>query len=41
VARVALGEDAFAAAWAAGRALPSERAVAYALGEDDALTTSD
>jgi predicted ATPase len=30
-ARAALGEEAFAAAWAAGRALPLEEAVAYAL----------
>jgi uncharacterized protein HemY len=41
VLRVALGEDVFAAAWAAGAELRPERAVAYALGEDDALTTSD
>jgi predicted ATPase len=32
-ARAALGGEAFAAAWAAGRALPLEQAVAYALEE--------
>jgi tetratricopeptide (TPR) repeat protein len=32
-ARAALGEPAFAAAWAAGRALTVEGAVAYALGD--------
>jgi hypothetical protein len=29
--RTALGEEAFAVAWAAGRALPTEQAVAYAI----------
>ena len=33
-ARAALGEEAFAAAWAKGRALSLEAAVAYAVGED-------
>jgi predicted ATPase/Tfp pilus assembly protein PilF len=33
-ARAALGEDAFAAAWAKGQTLPLEQAIAYALGED-------
>ena len=32
-ARAQLGEEAFAAAWAAGRALTLEQAVAEALGE--------
>jgi hypothetical protein len=32
-ARAELGEDAFRAAWAEGRAMPPERAVAYALEE--------
>jgi predicted ATPase/DNA-binding SARP family transcriptional activator len=32
-ARAALGEDAFAAAWEEGRAMPLEAAVEYALGE--------
>ena len=32
--RAALGETAFAAAWAEGRAMSLEQAVAYALGED-------
>ena len=32
-ARAALGEEAFAAAWAAGRALTIEQAVAEALAE--------
>ena len=32
--RAALGETAFAAAWAAGRALSLEQAIAYALGEE-------
>ena len=32
-ARTALGEDAFAAAWAGGQALPLERAVSEALAE--------
>jgi hypothetical protein len=31
--RAALGEAAFAAAWALGRAISLEQAVAYALGE--------
>ena len=35
-ARAALGEAAFAAAWAAGRALTLEQAVAEALGDADA-----
>ena len=34
--RARLGEEAYAAAWAAGRALPLERAVAYALAAEDA-----
>jgi predicted ATPase len=34
-ARKQLGEDAFAAAWAAGRAMTMERAIAEALREDD------
>jgi hypothetical protein len=29
--RAALGEEAFAAAWAAGRAMTLEQAIAYAL----------
>jgi len=33
VARAQLGEDAFAAAWAAGRAMPLEQTFAYALSE--------
>jgi hypothetical protein len=33
-ARAALGEDTFAAAWAAGQALPLEQAIAEALGEE-------
>ena len=36
-AREALGEEAFAAAWAAGRALPLEEAAAEALALADAL----
>jgi hypothetical protein len=32
--RVALGEEAFAVAWAAGRAMPTEEAVALALNMD-------
>jgi predicted ATPase len=32
-ARAALGEDAFAAAWAKGQTMPLEQAIAYALGE--------
>jgi hypothetical protein len=32
--RTALGEEAFAAAWAEGRALPLEQAIALALGTD-------
>jgi predicted ATPase len=31
----ALGAEAFAAAWAEGRAMPPERAAAYALGDED------
>ena len=31
VTRAALGEAAFTAAWAEGRAMPLERAIAYAL----------
>lgn len=34
-ARAALGEEAFADAWAAGRALTLEAAVKYAVGEDE------
>jgi len=34
-ARAALGDETFAAAWAAGRALTLEQAIAYALSEDD------
>jgi hypothetical protein len=34
-ARAALGEEAFAAAWAAGQALTLEQAIVYALGEGD------
>jgi DNA-binding CsgD family transcriptional regulator len=34
-ARAALGEHAFAAAWAAGRALPLEQAITYALAAED------
>jgi hypothetical protein len=33
-ARAALGEAAFAAAWAEGRAMPLDEAVAYALEEE-------
>jgi hypothetical protein len=32
-ARAALGEEAFAAAWAAGRTMPLQQAVDYALEE--------
>jgi hypothetical protein len=32
--RAALGEEAFAAAWTAGRAMPLEQAIAYALEKD-------
>jgi hypothetical protein len=35
--RDALGEESFATAWAAGRALPLEEAVTLALEEIDAL----
>jgi tetratricopeptide (TPR) repeat protein len=35
-ARAALGEEAFAAAWAAGQAMPLEEAVRYALQVDEA-----
>jgi hypothetical protein len=35
-ARAAPGEAAFAAAWEAGRAMPSEQVISYALGEVDA-----
>ena len=38
-ARTALGEEAFATAWAQGRAMPLEQAIAYALGTKDALPT--
>ena len=34
--RASLGEDAFAAAWAEGQAMPLEAAVAYALAADPA-----
>jgi hypothetical protein len=34
-ARERLGDAAFAAAWAEGRAMTLEQAIAYALGEDD------
>jgi tetratricopeptide (TPR) repeat protein len=37
-AREALGEEAFAAAWAAGQALSLEGAVAYAMDTDEART---
>jgi hypothetical protein len=33
--RAALGEPAFAAAWAEGRAMPSDQVIQYALEEDD------
>jgi len=33
-ARAALGEEAFAAAWAEGRAMTLEQAIAYALEEE-------
>jgi predicted ATPase len=36
-ARATLGEEAFAAAWAEGRAMPLEKAVAYALEEETAV----
>jgi hypothetical protein len=32
--RAALGEEAFAAVWACGQALPLEQAIAEALGEE-------
>ena len=35
LARTHLGEEASAAAWAAGRALPLEEAIAEALGESE------
>jgi len=38
VARTQLDEATFAAAWAAGRAMSLEQAIAYALGEDAGLT---
>src|SRR5262249_14773395 len=34
VARAALGDEAFAVAWAEGQAMTLEQAVAYALGDD-------
>jgi hypothetical protein len=34
IVRAQLGESAFAAAWAAGRALPLEQAITYALATD-------
>jgi hypothetical protein len=34
VARAALGEEAFAAAWAAGRAMTPEQTLEYALAEE-------
>jgi hypothetical protein len=37
-ARAALGEEAFTAAWAAGRTLSWEQAVAYALEGDETST---
>jgi non-specific serine/threonine protein kinase len=40
-ARAALGEEAFAAAWAAGRQLTLDAAVAYALEEPDAAAGSE
>jgi len=36
IARAQLGEDAFASAWAAGRALPLEQVITYALDESNA-----
>jgi hypothetical protein len=36
-ARAALGEEAFAEAWAAGRALPLEQVVAEALADAESL----
>jgi hypothetical protein len=36
IARAQLGEDAFAAACATGRAMPLEQAIAYALEGSDA-----
>jgi len=38
VARIQLDEATFVAAWAAGRAMSLEQAIAYALGEDAGLT---
>jgi predicted ATPase/transcriptional regulator with XRE-family HTH domain len=38
VARAQLGEEAFAAAWAAGQAMTLEQAIAYALGAHSDLT---
>jgi predicted ATPase/DNA-binding SARP family transcriptional activator/DNA-binding CsgD family transcriptional regulator len=35
--RARLGDDAFEAAWAEGRAMPLERAVEYALSEDESI----
>jgi hypothetical protein len=40
-ARAALGEAAFAAAWAAGRAMSLQAAVAYALEISEAAPGSD
>jgi DNA-binding CsgD family transcriptional regulator/tetratricopeptide (TPR) repeat protein len=40
VARSRLGEEAFAAAWSEGKAMPLEEAVEYALSEDEVVPTS-
>ena len=40
-ARAALDEAAFRAAWAAGRALPFEQALAYALEPQSRLASPD
>ena len=39
-AREALGEEAFEAAWAEGRAMTMEEAIAYALGQSEAAETN-
>ena len=38
-ARAGLGEDAFAAAWAAGRAMPLDEAICAALAQEEIPTT--